>query len=278
MEPNADLYIGTSGWGYPEWHGPVYPHELKPIHRLAFYDQLFKTVELNTSFYHNPRLDSILRWAKTVSEGFRFAVKLPQRITHEKKLVDTQTDVQHFMGLIDGFGPKIGPILIQLPPSFDADLSIMRKFLKILPDRYRYALEVRHPSWLKDHQFFDLLTHFDIAYCIVDEPLLPPVLNITTDFTYIRWHGHGKRIWYDYKYQQKDIETWSSRVIKVADQVKTVYGYFNNHFHGYAINNCRDLLNLLGQSAPDPRSVDIAAISRPKDQSDLLEFFKANDG
>ena len=66
--------------------------------------------------------------------------------------------------------------------------------------------------------------------------------------------------------------------IKVADQVKTVYGYFNNHFHGYAINNCRDLLNLLGQSAPDPRSVDIAAISRPKDQSDLLEFFKANDG
>ena len=93
---------------------------------------------------------------------------------------------------------------------------------------------------------WDLLEKYQVAYCNVDEPLLPSEIHVTTDFAYFRWHGHGKKIWFDYRYKKEELDPWIPKIKKTAKKVKRVFGYFNNHFHGYAVENCLQVLEMLG--------------------------------
>jgi uncharacterized protein YecE (DUF72 family) len=106
-------------------------------------------------------------------------------------------------------------------------------------------VEFRNLSWMRE-ETWSLLEKYKVAYANVDEPLLPPELHATTDFTYIRWHGRGREIWFDYSYKREELEPWIPKLKEVSKQVKTVYGYFNNHYHGYAVENCLQVMEMLG--------------------------------
>ncbi len=148
---------------------------------------------------------------------------------------------------------KLGCLLLQMPPKYKFDPTHLERFLAILPHRFKYAIEFRHKSWLQTATW-PLLSKYNVAYTIVDEPLLPPQIHTTADFAYIRWHGHGQRPWYDYRYTAKQLEDWVPKIKEVETSVKTTYGYFNNHFHGYAVENGLKMLNMMGTLTPTQRT------------------------
>jgi hypothetical protein len=143
---------------------------------------------------------------------------------------------------------KLGSILVQLPPEFSFnEIETLSKFLALLPESYRFAVEFRNLSWVRDESW-KLLREHNVAYTIVDEPLLPPKSVFTADFAYIRWHGRHSRPWFDYRYSEKELDEWVPKVKEAAEKTEKVYGYFNNHFHGYAPENCIQLLEKLGKA------------------------------
>jgi uncharacterized protein YecE (DUF72 family) len=153
-------------------------------------------------------------------------------------------------------GGKLGCILIQLPPKYAYNPKNLEEFFSLLDRRFCYAVEFRNLSWLvPETETFELLTKYKVAYTVVDEPLLPPEVHLTADFAYFRWHGHGERIWFDYRYSKKQLEEWAPKLTETAAKVKKVYGYFNNHYHGYAPENCLQLLERLGLQSEEQKRV-----------------------
>ncbi len=250
----SELLIGTSGWSYKEWNGVFYPNA--STNKLSFYSKIFSTVEIDSTFYAYPSKGLVSGWARNTPDGFVFSVKLPQLITHEKKLdlkQGAESDLIRFMSLMKPLvaSGKLGPILIQLPPSFSYDLHYgsLKEFLSVVPEDIRFAVEFRHPSWLRE-DVWPMLRDRNIATVIVDEPLLPPDVVVTSDFAFMRWHGRGSRPWYNYRYGTKELEKWVPKVREVSGRVEKTYGYFNNHFRGFAVENSIKMMGLLGASSP----------------------------
>lgn len=246
------LLIGTSGWSYDEWIGPFYMERRGMLRR---YVEVFPTVEVNSTFYRYPTSRMVRGWYKASPPGFTYAVKLPKVITHEKWLrleEGVEGDLERFLELLRPLAEKLGPILIQLRPkfSFDRNLEDLERFLEVLPENYEWAVEFRHLSWMRD-ETWRLLRDQGITYTIVDEPLLPPEVEVTADFAYIRWHGHGRCIWYDYEYSEGELEGWVPRVKEVERKAERVYGYFNNHFSANAVKNAIEMLRFLGKATPE---------------------------
>ncbi len=125
----------------------------------------------------------------------------------------------------------------------------MENFLSILPHGFRYAIEFRHKSWMHPATW-KTLSKYNVANTMVDEPLLPPEVHVTADFAYLRWHGRGNRPWYDYHYSEEELREWVPKVQEAQGSVKTLYGYFNNHFHGYAVENCLRIMQMMGELSP----------------------------
>jgi uncharacterized protein YecE (DUF72 family) len=142
---------------------------------------------------------------------------------------------------------KLGCFLIQLPPRFSFDPDTLEKFFEVAPDDVRFAVEFRNTSWMQP-ETIELLRSHNIAYTIVDEPLLPSDTYVSSNIAYVRWHGRGKRPWYNYRYSIDELKPWVEKVKSVSSRAKTVYGYFNNHYHGYAVENCAQMLELLGSA------------------------------
>ena len=238
--------IGTSGWYYDEWVGPFYNRKSGMFTK---YTKVFKTAEINSTFYRYPSPRTVLGWYRTAPPGFIFAAKLPQVITHDKWLrleEDVENDTERFLGLMQPMAEKLGPILIQLRPKFNYDdhAETLERYLETLPANYEWAVEFRHRSWMRS-ETWDMLRRHSVAYTIVDEPLLPPEVQVTADFAYIRWHGHGNRLWYNYDYKSEELEAWVPRVREVVSRAKRTYGYFNNHFGANAVKNAVEMLGLL---------------------------------
>jgi len=126
---------------------------------------------------------------------------------------------------------KLACALVQLPPFLRFNAERLESFLSILPQTPRFAVEFRHDSWLND-EALKMMGKYQVAYTIVDEPLLPPDMHVTSDLAYIRWHGRGERPWFNYKYSQEQLAEWVPRVQETAGKAQKVLGYFNNHFHG----------------------------------------------
>jgi len=252
MGTTNKILLGTSGWSYKEWIGPFYTQQDKSF--LKTYSKVFNTVEIDSTFYRYPSKGTVMGWTRYSPEGFVFTAKLPKLITHKKKLgivSEVEEDLSTFIDLMEPLwlSGKLGCLLIQLPPSFDYKPKELESFFKILPSQIRFAVEFRNLSWIKE-ETYPLLEKYHVAYTIVDEPLLPPEVHTTSDIAYFRWHGRGEQPWFDYRYKIEELKPWIPKLKKTAKKAKTVYGYFNNHFHGYAVENCLQVLQMLGQTDP----------------------------
>lgn len=247
------ILLGCSGWSYKEWIGPFYKAEKESM--LKAYSEVFKTAEINSTFYAYPTKGMVLGWLKYTKPEFIYTAKLPKLITHKKKLAiesNIEEDVKSFCDLMQPLqlNGKLGCILIQMPPGIRFDVKLLESFFKILPAEFRFAIEFRDLSWLQE-ETWGLLEKYRIAYTIVDEPLLPPEVRVTTDIAYMRWHGKGKRPWYNYRYEKKELEPWIPKIKETAKKSEKVFGYFNNHFHGYAVKNCLETMEMLDILTPE---------------------------
>ena len=229
---------------------------------LRAYAKVFKTVEIDSTFYRYPSKGTVMGWTRYSPEGFVFNAKLPKLITHDKKLSlseGVEGDLQKFMELMEPLymGGKLGCILIQLPPKVRFDLELLEGFFQILPANIRFAVEFGDLSWMRE-ETWRLLKEYRVAYTIVDEPLLPPEVQVTSDIAYFRWHGKGRGPWYDYRYSLDELKPWAPKIKQVAEKVQTAYGYFNNHYHGYAVESCLQFLDLMGSLTPAQAKAKIA--------------------
>jgi uncharacterized protein YecE (DUF72 family) len=250
------IQIGTSGWSYNDWIGPFY---LKKSGKFSYYTGIFNTTEINSTFYKYPSSGMIWGLLRNSPPGFIFASKLPKLITHDKWLrkdKDVINDTRRFLELLRPLAERLGPILIQLRPkfTFDEHYESLEAYLEAIPKNYDWAVEFRHNSWLREESF-ELLSKNNVAYTIVDEPLLPPDTYITADFAYIRWHGHGTKLWYDYEYSEDQLDEWVPKIKEVTKQARRTYGYFNNHFRGNAVKNAIEMLDKMDQVSSVQKSI-----------------------
>ncbi len=243
------VLLGTSGWSYQEWVGVFYPTSTES--KLKHYTRVFPTAEIDSTFYAMPQPGVVQGWDRYSPKEFAFAAKLPKTVTHdllEHLGHDIEKEMDKFAELmmpLNNSG-KLACLLIQLPPSYKYDVEHLDQFLALLPHGYKYAIEFRHKSWLQP-QTWKILSRYSVAYTIVDEPLLPPDIHVTADFAYLRWHGHGQHPWYDYHYTDKELEDWKPKIEEIQSSTKNTLGYFNNHFHGYAVENALKVLQMLGK-------------------------------
>ena len=238
------LRVGTSGWNYPHWREVFYPEHMPEHDWLEYYARHFDTVEINYSFYRWPERESFEKWRRETPEGFLFAVKASQYLTHRKKLKDPQEPLERIFDHARGLGDKLGPILYQLPPRWKVNLDRLREFLVLLPKDIRHAMEFRDPSW-QIEEVYSLLEEFGVAYCIMSAPAFPRVMRITAPFAYIRMHYGGEK---GGGYDENQLEWWAEQIagfLRNAD----VYVYFNNDLHGNAVKNARRLREMLGALA-----------------------------
>lgn len=195
------LYVGTSGYAYKEWKGFFYPEDLKNDDMLQYYGSRFRSVEINNTFYRLPRETVLQSWARQVPDAFRFVLKASRRITHLSRLKDVGETLAYLLNTASVMGPKLGPLLFQLPPNMKLDLDRLTTFLDLLPKPYRAAMEFRHASWFTDEVFGALRAH-NVALCIADTDETPGEFVATADWGYLRlrresYEGAALRQWVD---------------------------------------------------------------------------------
>lgn len=176
---------GTSGFSYKEWIGSFYPPKLPASRMLQFYAERLPTVELNNTFYRMPNEALMRGWSERTPESFRFVLKAPRQMTHIRKLQDCADALSRFLQVASVLGDKLGPLLFQLPPTFQRDVERLTSFLRLLPPGIRAAFEFRHPSWFDDSTYTALREH-GAALCIAEVDEQQPPLVATADFGYLR--------------------------------------------------------------------------------------------
>ena len=261
-----NLYLGTQGWTYPSWVGPFYPPNTPASRYLEAYASQFSTVELDTTFYAVPSDRTIAGWRERTPAAFRFAAKFPQAITHQKALVDCGAETIAFPEALTGLDRKLGPLLLQMPPSWGAGaFDALTGFVRNLPTGFRYALEVRHPSWLDKTmlpKLLGLLARQGIALCLVQRVGMPALDEITAPFAYIRWLGRREDIPDDdFSHVRIDrdaqLDRWAEQIQRYLAAGLIVYGYFNNHYQGHSPASVRAMqmrLPDIAESAPQEPS------------------------
>jgi uncharacterized protein YecE (DUF72 family) len=227
--------VGCSGWNYAHWRELVYPKGLHARRWLAYYAELFDTVEVNNTFYRLPRQESVAAWVAETPPGFLFAVKASRYLTHMKRLTDLGRGVERFHERIDPLvrSPKMGPVLWQLPENFHRDEERLGSALAGLPPG-RHCFEFRHPSWFRE-EVYALLREHGVALVIGDHPERPfQTHELTADWTFVRFHygsrGRGGN------YSERELEEWARRIEGWRDNAD-VFAYFNNDWSAYAVKN-----------------------------------------
>ncbi|HJR64610.1 MAG TPA: DUF72 domain-containing protein [Gemmatimonadaceae bacterium] len=255
------IRIGTQGWNYDAWVGPFYPAGTRPPDFLTVYARAFDTVEVDSTFYAIPAEKVVRGWAERTPADFRFAVKLPQEITHEKRLRGSREVAQLFFERMRLLGDKLGPVLIQLGPDFaPTELPALAAFLPHLPRDLDVAIEFRQRGWIHDG-ILALLREHRVAVTLTDARWIPRKTMLalaerpTADFAYIRWMGPNREI-VDYSRIQQDrtreLEVWAAAIAALVQKVTAVYGYVNNHFAGHSPASARQLQKLLGMRPVQP--------------------------
>ena len=243
-----ELHIGTSGWSYKHWSGIFYPEGTKPDKYLEFYASRFGCVELNSCFYHLPLKSTVAGWTRRTGADFRFCPKLSRLITHQMKLSGIHEPLHNFFSVFEGMKDRLGPILIQLPPGLVYDRSLIVNFLDLLNEKhhqYRIAFEVRNPSWIND-EFLDMLSNTGAGFVIADSGGRYPYSEaVTADFVYLRFHGREQL--YASDYSLDDLKYFAQRISIWLGEEREVWVFFNNDFHGFAIKNASQLIELTGQ-------------------------------
>lgn len=273
-----ELRIGTSGWLYPEWRGAFYPRGLRHADELSYLTEKLNSVEINGSFYSLQRPSRYRAWAAQTPEDFTFAVKGGRFITHMKRLADVDTPLANFFasGVLT-LGPKLGPVLWQLPPQMQFDADRLDAFLRLLPhttgaaaelakhhdDRLpeaytevetdrpiRHALEVRHKTF-RTPEYAELLRTHDVANVVADSAgVWPQFEDVTTDLVYVRLHGDTEL--YASGYSEEALQRWT-RKIRAWRKRADVCVYFDNDMHAHAPRDAMALKALAARGNPLPR-------------------------
>ena len=255
---SATIRIGTQGWSYRDWIGEFYPPGSKQEHYLPFYAQVFDTVELDTTFYHPPKPSIVRSWAKYTPETFRYAAKVPQRITHEARLTKMGEDLAAFATALAPLGPRLGPLLVQLPAEFVRDpgtIGLLDRFLSATPKDVRLAVEFRDASWHQT-QVYDLLRRHGAAVAWTEWRDLPRITEVTADFLYLRWLGDRREVdVYDRVLIDRtaSFDQWEKDLRRVLPEVREVYGYFNNHWAGHSPASANEMKKRLGLAPVDAK-------------------------
>ncbi|MBI5670687.1 MAG: DUF72 domain-containing protein [Chloroflexi bacterium] len=239
----GELYLGTSGYTYKDWRGIFYPKGLAQKDWLPFYARHYNTVEINATFYRAFPRSVYDRWREITPAAFRFTLKGPRRITHEKQLTDIEADLRQFVDSAAGLQDKLAVMLWQFPPQARAaDLwERLTQFLPLLPTSIRQVLEFRHTSWFNDN-LYALLNEHRAGFVINDSSRFPAREVITGNIMYVRFHGPGKL--YASLYSLDELKTWAEK-IKPRLSEHDVYLYFNNDYDGRALRNANELRDLL---------------------------------
>lgn len=229
------LLVGTSGWQYKHWKGRFYPENLKASEWLFHYSSCFRTVEVNNTFYRLPEDAAFQRWASSTPPDFTFAVKASRYLTHTKRLKDCAEPVSRLMERAGELGGKLGPVLLQLPPTFSADRDSLDATLRSFPRGQRVAVEFRHPSWQTD-EVRGTLEKRGAALCLADRGSRPvgPLWR-TADWSYLRLHlGAGSPM---PCYGRTALESWVKRLSRSWEPGEDVYVFFNNDAGGCAVRD-----------------------------------------
>ena len=225
------VWIGTSGWQYRDWRGRFYPPELAVKRWLEFYSDGFATVESNNAFYNLPERRVFEAWAERTPADFVMAVKVSRYLTHIKRLAEPKEPVARFVDRVRGLGGKLGPVLLQLPPTFRCDAERLAATLAEFPPEFRVAVEFRHDSWYVD-EIRALLTERGVALCLADRrgPLTP--MWRTASWTYLRFHeGRSAPL---PCYGRAALATWATRLAETWSADEDAWIYFNNDPRGCA--------------------------------------------
>ena len=287
---SEQVLVGCSGWNYGDtpdkggWTGVFYPD--KDTKRLRYYSQFFNTAEMDSifyeKFYSKMTKGTFIGMARATPEKFQFSVKVPETITHNKRLDINKGAMADFEEFLDKISPlktanKLGTILIQLPPSFTVtDFKKIEGFLDRLPSssssssnssssssghHYDYAIEFRHPSWSTEGPW-DMLRHYNIAAVMTDSParenlqFLSDITITTADHSFVRLHGRNTKghYWYNYLYSKEELKPWVEKVSQIKQQTKVLRVYFNNHYGGKAVVNALEFKEMIGMSLSEKES------------------------
>jgi len=258
------IRIGTQGWNYEAWVGPFYPDGTKPAEFLSVYARAFDTVEIDSTFYAIPPSKTVRAWAQRTPDDFMFALKMPQEITHERRLRDVDDIAELFFDRARELDDKLGPILIQLGPDFGPnELPAVAQFLPKLPRDIRFAIEFRQRAWIHEG-VLALLAEHGVSLALTDARWIPrkQMLTLanrpTADFVYVRLMGADRSI-VDYSRLQidraRELESWVGVLWPYNEAGREVYTYVNNHFAGHSPASARELQRLLGQSPVEPEKL-----------------------
>jgi uncharacterized protein YecE (DUF72 family) len=302
----AEIRVGISGWVYVPWRGTFYPPELSQKRELAYASRQLNSIEINGTFYSLQRPSSFQTWYQSTPEDFVFSLKGPRFITHIRRLRDVQTPLANFFasGLL-ALGEKLGPILWQLPPNFRFDAELLEQFFALLPrttkaaaqlakkhdqrlkgraltkageDRpLRHAMEIRHESF-KSSEFVKLLRKHKVALVVADTAgKWPAMEDVTTDFLYLRLHGHEQL--YVSGYTDSALETWAAKIrawqagrdapdaqliappLKPRKSGRDVYVYFDNDVKVRSPYDAMTLASKFGLRPPPGEGPDPATIT-----------------
>ena len=251
------LRFGCLSWTYPDWLGTFYPAGSKPADYLQMYSKVFDLVEIDSSFYRTPTLQTVKQWKAKTPNNFLFTSKLPRKITHELRLSGVEDQLSRFEKTVKELGEKLACIIAQLPPNskFENDFEKLEKFLGLTNPGIRYAIEFRNKSWLRD-ETFRLLGKNKVCFVWnvqekMGEDIEP---KLTTNFLYLRFMGkYGE--FENFNRVQKDrseiLGVWSKRLLESLDSVKLALALVSNHFSGFAPETVNDLRKLSGRQPVD---------------------------
>jgi uncharacterized protein YecE (DUF72 family) len=261
---HSPILLGTSSFTATGWQGSFYPKGLRPGDYLSYYAQHFDTVEIDSTFYATPNVSVVRSWNAKTPEGFLFAAKVPQEITHKRVLKDCDEEFKVFLTTMEALGEKLGPLLFQFGKfdryafkSLDDFLARLVPFLKMLPKEYKFAVEIRNKDWLVP-KLADVLREHGVALTLIDQGWMPRPWEmkdkfdlITADFTYVRWLGDRKGIeeqtttWDKVIVdRQGDLSEWVSLLKKVQERRIMILAFANNHYAGHAPATIEQVRNL----------------------------------
>jgi uncharacterized protein YecE (DUF72 family) len=231
------VWVGTSGYNYPEWKGRFYPETLPAARMLPYYAARFPTVEINYTFYRMPNEKLVGGWAGQTPSPYQLTLKAPRRITHDNRLKDCSELVGRFCLVARTLGDKLGALLFQLPPNLRKDIQLLDAFFVELPAGVRAAFEFRHQSWL-DQETYDRLASRNLALCVADSEKLSTPVKVTADYAYFRLRDEG--------YDADDIARWADTIRSETSGCRDVFVYFKHEEEGKGPELARQLMSRLG--------------------------------
>lgn len=237
------IYIGTSGWAFPNWIGVLYPEGLPQSKWLNYYSQIFNCVEVNSTFYRLFKPSTYSNWLRSVAEDFKFIIKIPQEISHKKKLINVGKDLDEFFENIEVLNGKLGLLLLQLPPSFTTPLEIFADVVAYIRSKYPLAVEFRN-KYSNSDDVLDILIQNNCTFVNPDSPNIPLSTIVTNRTLYYRLHGRVAL--HKSSYEDEELEEIALSVKSLEGRIDAAFIIFNNGMFGHSIPNAIKLQGILG--------------------------------